>query len=399
LSLCGEWRLVGATARSVALARLIVRNRTHNISGTKMQRSARPQLGPPPRRRRLHCLQATPVIRCTESSCTLPVAPPCAVGARAAVTIFRGGHNNKFADWCKSSPPSTWTPASLIHTHKHQHLRPLRLRPLRLRPSCLQTPTPSALAPSALAPSALVLSWSSTAVAQRHDLAMHEKPHYQRFLLSDRRHLCPHVGPAQQRGSQRQYWMSVARHRWPERAVTCIRHQRQSLPLCWATTIRGDSPSVPPVHVGGHSNWRAAAPTVVVFLLRRYPHQTSTRPHTGLHTRPTHLPSKEFRLHSLNHLQEFRLKLLIPFQELRLDSRLRAFGPRALRPLRLTPSRVRTLPHPGSMVLYYTSFKIQHDPACVLTMCGNPPGFFFYFFIFCSRRLVTYLRHVVSLHQ
>jgi len=31
LSLCGERRLVGAPARSVALARLIVRNRTHNL--------------------------------------------------------------------------------------------------------------------------------------------------------------------------------------------------------------------------------------------------------------------------------------------------------------------------------------------------------------------------------
>jgi len=41
-----------------------------------------------------------------------------------------------------SPPPSTWTPASLIQTHKHQHLRPWRLRPLRLRPSCLQTRTP-----------------------------------------------------------------------------------------------------------------------------------------------------------------------------------------------------------------------------------------------------------------
>jgi len=31
LSLCGERRLVGAPARSIALARLIVRNRTHNL--------------------------------------------------------------------------------------------------------------------------------------------------------------------------------------------------------------------------------------------------------------------------------------------------------------------------------------------------------------------------------
>jgi len=164
-----------------------------------------PALAPPPTRRRLHRLQDTPVVRCAESTCTLPAAPPCVVGVRAAVTTYHGGHNNKFADWCKSSPPSTWTPASLIHTHKHQHLRPLRLRPLHLRPSCLQTPTPSALAPSALAPWALVLSWSTTAVAHWHDLTMHEKPRCQHFLTSDGRHLCPRMGPAQQRGLQRQY--------------------------------------------------------------------------------------------------------------------------------------------------------------------------------------------------
>ena len=131
----------------------------HGSNGTKMRRSARPQLVPPPPRRRLHRLQATPVIRCAESSCPLPASPPCTVGVRAAVTTFRGRHNNKFADWCKSSPPSTWTPASLIHTHKHQHLLPLRLRPLRLRPSCLQTPNtfgPCAFGPCSLDPRALL---------------------------------------------------------------------------------------------------------------------------------------------------------------------------------------------------------------------------------------------------
>ena len=35
LSLCGEERLVGVPARSVALARLIVRNRTHNLPRPK----------------------------------------------------------------------------------------------------------------------------------------------------------------------------------------------------------------------------------------------------------------------------------------------------------------------------------------------------------------------------
>jgi len=49
---------------------------------------------------------------------------------------------------------------------KHQHLWPLRLWPLRLGPSC----SPG----------------GSTAVAHQHDLTMHEKPHYQRFLPNDR---------------------------------------------------------------------------------------------------------------------------------------------------------------------------------------------------------------------
>jgi len=158
----------------------------------------------------------------------------CGKCPRAPVTTFRGGHNNKFADWCKNLPPSTWTPASLIHKPKHQHLWPLRIQPLRFRPLCLQKPTPSALAPSALAPWALVLSWSSTAVAHLHDLTVHEKPHYRLFLPSDRRNLCPRVGPAQQRGSQRQYWMSVARRRWP--GWSCYLHPTSATNL---TSMRG----------------------------------------------------------------------------------------------------------------------------------------------------------------
>ena len=147
------------------------------------------------------------------------------------------------------------------------------------------------------------------------------------------------------------------------------------------TTIGVDSPSAPPVHVLVHPNLRGSTDRFRHLLpSRRNPNQSSRRPRTGLHTRPTHSPSKESRLHSLNHLQEFRLKLLIPFQELRLDSRLRAFGPRDLRPSRLTPSRVRALPHPGSLVLYYISFKVQHDPACVLTMCGVQSSGFLVFF-------------------
>jgi hypothetical protein len=350
-----------------------------------MRRSACHQLAPPPPRRRLHRLQATPVVRCAESSCTLPAAPPCAVGVRAAVTTFCGGHNNKFADWCKSSPPSTWTPASLIHIHKHQHLRPLRLRPLRLWPSCLQTPTLSSLAPSALAPWALVLSWSSTAVAHRHDLTMHEKPHYQRFLPSDRRHLCPRVGPAQQRGSQRQYWMSVARRRWPGRSCDLHPTSATKLTSMLGYDHRGGLPLGTTRARRGAFQLARGSTDRFRLLLRRYPHQSSTRPHTGLHTRPTHSPSKEFRLHSLNHLQEFRLKFLIPFQELRLDSRLRDFGPRALRPSRLTPSRVRTLPHPGPW--FYITFLLRYNTTQhVFLPCAgfNPPDFSFIFLFFPS---------------
>jgi len=124
-----------------------------------------------------------------------------------------------------------------------------------------------------------------------------------------------------------------------------------------------------------------------------HPHQSSTRPHTRLHTCPTHSPSKEFRLHSLNHLQEFRLKLLIPFQDLRFDSRLRDWssGPRAFSHPKFCGLILHIVhyPIPG---LYLTPsgifgftlhiFQIQHDPVYVLTMCGvQSSGFFFLFFL------------------
>ena len=120
------------------------------------------------------------------------------------------------------------------------------------------------------------------------------------------------------------------------------------------------------------------------LLLRRYPHQSSTRSHTGLHTRPTHSPSKEFRLHSLNHLQEFRLKLLIPFQELRLDSRLRAFGPRALRPPYPIPGSYLT----PSQVFFCITYLLRYNTTQHVFLPGagfNPPDFpflSFYFFDF-----------------
>ena len=138
----------------------------------------------------------------------------------------------------------------------------------------------------------------------------------------------------------------------------------------------------------------------------------STRHHTRLHTRPTHSLSKEVRLDSLHHFQECRLKLFIPFQELRLDSRLRAFGSRALRPSRLTSSRVlwfdttyHALPYPGfapypipGLWFYTTYLLIYNTPQRKFSPYAgfNPPGFSFISFF---RRLATYLCHVVSLHQ
>ena len=187
--------------------------------------------------------------------------------------------------------------------------------------------------------------------------------------------------------------MSVARRQWPGRScdlhptsvtklTSMLGYDHQGgLNLCTTRARRG---AFQLAH-GSTDRFR--------LLLRRYPHQSSTRPHTGLHTRPTHSPSQEFRLHSLNHLQEFRLKFLIPFQELRLDSRLRAFGSRALRPSRLTPSRFRTLPHPGSW--FYITYLLRYNTTQhVFLPCAgfNPPDFLL---LFCfPRRLATYLCHV-----
>ena len=131
-------------------------------------------------------------------------------------------------------------------------------------------------------------------------------------------------------------------------------------------------------------------------LLRRYPHQSSTRPHTGLHTRPTHSLSQDFRLHSLNHLQEFRIKFLIPFRELRLDSRLRALGSRALRPSRLTPSRVRTLPHPGSWFYITYLFRYNTTQHVFLPCAGFNLGSSFSFFPVALRPTCVMLSCYIS---
>jgi len=124
-----------------------------------MRRSARPQLAPPPPRRRLHCLQATPVVRCAESSCTSPAAPPCAAvgvqelpsqlfvagtttssltGARARLQARGRLHPSYTHTNTNTFGPCAFGPCALgPRAFKHQHLRPSRLWPLRLEPSCL----------------------------------------------------------------------------------------------------------------------------------------------------------------------------------------------------------------------------------------------------------------------
>jgi len=79
-----------------------------------------------------------------------------------------------------------------------------------------------------------------------------------------------------------------------------------------------------------------------------------------------------------------------------LDSRLRAFGPRALRPSRLTPSQVlwldttyRVLPHPGFVpypipgLWFYITYLLRYNSTQRVFSPGagfNPPDFFFFFF-------------------
>ena len=140
-----------------------------------MSMSARPQLAPPPPRRRLHRLQATPVVRCAESSCTSPSAPPCrGWRPRAAITTLRGGHNNKCADWCTSPQPKSsgstqsFTFKSSGSTHSITLKSSGSTHPFNFkssgstrtfRPSCLQTLVPSSgpwpSGPGAFSPCAL----------------------------------------------------------------------------------------------------------------------------------------------------------------------------------------------------------------------------------------------------
>ena len=83
-------RLFLAYYQAVCSLRVHLYDRTHNMSdmshrkkhgrsGTKKLMSPRPQLAPFPPHRRLHRLQATPVVRCAESRCW------CSAGAAVGV--------------------------------------------------------------------------------------------------------------------------------------------------------------------------------------------------------------------------------------------------------------------------------------------------------------------------
>jgi len=193
--------------------------------------------------------------------------------------------------------------------------------------------------------------------------------------------------------------MCVARRRWPGRSCDLHPTSARKFTSMLGYDNRGGTPLLHHPCTSGGIPIGTRQHRPFSSLLCRYPHQSSTRPHTRLHTRPTHSPSKEFRLHSLNHLQESSdSKLLIPFRELRLDSRLRAFGPRALRPSRLTPSRVlwfdttyRALPHPGFVpypipdLWFYITYLFRYNTTqhMFLPCAGfNSPDLFFILYLF-----------------
>jgi len=122
-------------------------------------------------------------------------------------------------------------------------------------------------------------------------------------------------------------------------AVTCIRHQRQSLPLCWATTIRGDSPSAPSVHVGDHSNWRAAAPTVfVLYFAAIHTNLLQDLTPASTHAQLIHFHKISDSTHSIT-FKSSESNSSFPFES---SGSIRASGL-----LALVPSGPRALPHPG----------------------------------------------------
>jgi len=73
------------------------------------------------------------------------------------------------------------------------------------------------------------------------------------------------VGPAQQRGLQRQLdeWCQASMARAELCPAAYIRDKAYL--YTGLRPLGGDSPSALPAHVGGHSNWRTAAPTVIFF--------------------------------------------------------------------------------------------------------------------------------------
>jgi len=182
---------------------------------------------------------------------------------RVAVTTFVAGTTTNLLTGAKARRP--WTPSSLIHTHKHQHLLLLRLRPLRLWPSNLQTPIPSALAPSAPGPwaSFLLELDSGGAVAWPHNARTTTLPAFLAEWSSTPLLAC---GPCSTM--------------WVTKAILdeCCQASISRAELWPASNIRdkaflytelrplgGDFSSAPSVHVGMHSDWCAAAPTIFVF--------------------------------------------------------------------------------------------------------------------------------------
>ena len=140
------------------------------------------------------------------------------------------------------------------------------------------------------------------------------------------------------------------------------------------------------MHVGGHSNWRAAAPTVFVFYFAAI-HTNLLQDLSTASTRAQlfHLQKSSDSTQSIA-FKSSDSNYSFPFKT-RSSGSIRASGL-----LALVPSGPRALPHPGFvpcpipglwLYVYYISFKIQHDPACVLTMCGfESSGLSFYFLLF-----------------
>jgi len=82
-------------------------------------RSPRPQLAPPPPHQQLHCLQATPVVRCAESRCQ------CSSGAAVGVTTLHP--TGTFMKAGSAVPLASAAQARAIHQLLYGHAVSLRL--------------------------------------------------------------------------------------------------------------------------------------------------------------------------------------------------------------------------------------------------------------------------------